>query len=386
MKLSLLSPLLAFLPSAVGAPQAYCQTNKITANSVTNSSTVPINTSPLLPFQSPALTTLNTTAWEYWYFDGVSVSSKSGVTIVFFRDPSLARIGLGPLRVSVDAVWDNGTRFTSMMFADESVLEVCGDVTKGRWTGPQSNNSFEFRSGNAYAKINLSGTSITGDPISGAFELRSFSQPRYPKGENYPDKKASVQMTPLLWWNEGIPAGHVTTDVVLKGTPLKFSGIGGTDRNFAPYIWDYIAQEWWWIRTVAGPYSWVYWKFTSAIDHKTYSYAYLEENGRPIFRSSVECSASVTTGCAAFSRTTDGTVKGSYQDQSTGFEVEFKDKKKSWKFDVEHRNVVFEAPAGSNNEYTRFVNWAKGGDVNGKQWEGLSKSEQNRIVQPIPIA
>jgi len=384
MRVTVFPLLVALLPYAQAAP-GYCQTNKITADSVTTSPNVPINTSPLLPFQSPALTTMNATAWEYWYFDGVSASTKAGVTIVFFRDPSLAPAGLGPLRVSVDAVWENGTKFTSMVFADESVLETCGDVTKGRWTGPQSNSSFEFRQGNAYAKIELSGTSITGDPVSGSFTLRSFSKPRYPGGENYPNRKASVQMAPLLWWNEGIPAGDVETDVVLKGTPLKFKGIGGTDRNFAPYIWDYIAQEWWWIRTVTGPYTWVYWKFISAIDRKTYSYAYLEQNGVPIFKSSVECSASVKTGCAVFTRTTDGTVKGSYQDQSTGFEVEFKARGKSWKFDVEHTNVVFEPTAGSNNEYTRFVNGAKGGEVKGKQFKGLSKSEQNRIEQNPPI-
>jgi hypothetical protein len=367
------------------AAPGYCQTNKITAGSITNSSNVPINTSPLTPFQSPALTTINATAWEYWYFDGVSASTKAGVTIVFFRDPSLARLGLGSLRVSVDAVWENGTRFTSIILADESVLETCGDVTKGRWTGPRSNSSFEFRQGNAYAKIELSGTSITGDTVSGSFTLRSFSRPRYPGGENYPDRKASVLLAPLLWWNEGIPAGDLTTSLVLKGTPLKFSGIGGTDRNFGPYIWDYIAQEWWWIRTVTGPYTWVYWKFISAIDRKTYSYAYLEHNGVPVFKSSVECSASVKSGCTVFTRTTDGTVKGSFQDQSTGFDLEFKAKGKSWKFDVDHSNVVFEAGATSNNQYSRFVNSAKGGEVKGKQFAGLSKSEQNRIVQNLPI-
>ncbi|KAF2689650.1 hypothetical protein K458DRAFT_413912 [Lentithecium fluviatile CBS 122367] len=379
----IISPLLALLPSVLAAPT--CQTSRVAASDITNSPNVPINTSPLLPFQSPALTTINSTAWEYWYFDGVSASTRAGITIVFFRDPSLAPLGLGPLRIAVDAVWENGTRFTSMIFHDESVVQTCGDVTKGRWTGPQSNSSFEFRGGNSYAKIDLSGTSITGDAVSGTFILRSFSKPRYPGGESYPNAKASVQLAPLIYWNEGVPAGDVTTNVVLKGTPLKFSGIGGTDRNFAPYIWDYLAKEWWWIRTVTGPYAWVYWKFVSAIDGKAYSYAYLEQSGVPIFKSSVECSATITTNCAVFGRTYDGTVKGQFADQSTGFDVEFKVKGKSWKFDVEHRNVVFEAYTGSNNEYTRFVNWAKGGEVKGTQFEGASKSEQNRIVVSPPI-
>jgi hypothetical protein len=384
MKLATLPPLLALLPSVLAAP-GYRQTNRITASSVTNSTNVPIDTSAILPFQSPALTTLNTTAWEYWYFDGVSASTRAGLTIVFFRDPSLARAGLGPLRVSVDAVWENGTRFTSMIFANESTVETCGDTTTGRWTGPQSNSSFTFSQGNANAMIELSGTSITGDAVSGVFTLRSFSKPRYPRGEVYPDRKASVELAPLIYWNEGIPAGHVSTRVELKGTELEFKGIGGTDRNFAPYIWDHLAEEWWWIRTVTGPYTWVYWKFVSGIDHKTYTYAYLERDSVPVFKSSVECSDAVMTGCTTFTRTYNGTVKGAFQDRSTGFGLLFKGKKQSWRFDVEHTNVVFEVNGASNNEYTRFVNSAKGGEVGRMQFEGASKSEQNRIKVVAPI-
>lgn len=385
MKLLTLSPLLALAPSALGLATPKCQTNKITAAEIVNGS-VGIDTSPTLPFQSPALTTMNSTAWEYWYFDGVSHSTFAGITITFFRDPSLMAAGLGPLRLGVDAVWENGTQFTSMIFADESVIETCGDVTTGRWTGAQINSTFEFQHGSQTAKITLLGTSITGDLVSGTFTLRSISNARYPSGALYPDARASVQMAPLLSWNEGVPAGDVTTDVVLKGTPLQFSGIGGTDRNFAPYIWDFLADHWWWVRAVTGPYALVYWKFVSGIDKKTYSWAYLECDGKPVFKSAVECAGDkAKSECAVFSPTEGGKVKGSFNDPSTGFDIEFKTRGRSWEFHIEHQNVVFEAPGSSNDEYSRFVNKATGGEKGGRKYEGASKSEQNQIKVIFPV-
>ncbi|KAF2205130.1 hypothetical protein GQ43DRAFT_386588 [Delitschia confertaspora ATCC 74209] len=375
------------IPAILAAPSPRCETNIITSKDVIKGS-VPINASPLLPFQSAALTQLNTTAWEYWYFDGVSHSTSAGVTIAFFRDPSLMAGGLGPLRMGVDAVWENGTWFSAMILADDSTIETCDDgTTIGRWKGPQTNSSFEFKEGNAEVKINLDGISITGDKVKGLFTLKSISNPRYPTGETFPNAKASPFMAPLLLWNEGIPAGDVNADLSFNGAKLAFKGIGGTDRNVAPYIWDFIADRWWWVRSVAGPYSFVLWKFVSAVDGKTYVWSYLEEYRRPIFRSSNECTRETDSGCAVLTLTEGGKIKGGFRDPSSGFKVELREKWKGrkWVFDIEHVNIVFEAPQGRNNEYTRFVNSVKGGEVGCKQYEGPSKSEQNRITEVIPM-
>jgi hypothetical protein len=376
---------LFLLSSSLASPTPTCQRNTITTSDLV-AGAVSLNTSPALPFQHSALTKVNATAWEYWYFDGVSEDTKSGITIVFFRDPSLASQGLGSLRVSVDAVWKNGTSFQSIILADQSTIETCGEVTTGYWTGKSINSTFAFR-GNREARIDISGSSITGDRISGTFVLRSFSNARYPAGQTYPDRKASVFMAPLLYWNEGIPSGSVKTDLTLKGTNLQFQGIGGTDRNIAAYTWDFIADHWWWVRAVAGPFSLVHWKFVSGIDKKTYSYAYLEKDSKPVFTSTKECTNAKEVDCAVFSLTHDGNVKGTFNDSSTGFEIEYrgKGKGKAWTFDIEHTNVVFEAPATSNDEYSRFVNSAKGGRVGKEQCAGQAKSEQNKIRTIFPL-
>ncbi|OCL03160.1 hypothetical protein AOQ84DRAFT_348153 [Glonium stellatum] len=345
-----------------------------------------IDTSPSTPFQWPTVPVLNSTAWEYWYFDGVSLDGTAGVTIVFFRDPSLATEGLGIMRVSLDAVWSNGTKFTTVMLANDSVVEQCGDRTTGTWTGPGMACSFEFTQ-NAAATIALAGVGITGEAVSGTYSLTSFSTARYPDGTSYPSRAASVELAPLIYWNEGVPGGNVRTDVVLAGSSLAFAGIGGTDRNWGPFTWDYVADHWWWLRAVAGPYTLVFWKFASPIDGKTHTYSYLEEHGVPVFTSTVEGAAAGGNGdYAAFELLYGGALHGSFADLSTGFQVGLHSPKrgKSWSFEVQHVHIVFEAPQG-NDQYSRFVNTAKGGEVGCQVFTGVCKSEQNKIVQVPPM-
>lgn len=197
---------------------------------------VSINTSLTLPFQHSVLERLNATAWEFWYFEGVSQNAKSGITIFFYRDNNLKCLGFTPFRISIDAVCSDGSKYSSLIFAEESTIETCDDVTRGRWEGPKVDSTFEITHGNEDIFINLNGTSYLDNDIYGSFRLKSFSNARYPKGETYPDRKASVQVAPLFYWNEGIPGGEVAVNLILNSTKLQFQGIGGADRNFAPYL------------------------------------------------------------------------------------------------------------------------------------------------------
>jgi hypothetical protein len=77
-----------------------------------------------------------------------------------------------------------------------------------------------------------------------------------------------------------------------------------------------------------------------------------------------------------------GDVHGSFLDNSTGIAVDFVGGEdcESWHFEIEHKNIEFEAPVGSNDLYSRFVNTASGGEAGGRVWEGVANSEQNVIV------
>jgi hypothetical protein len=386
-------PLLFFIIRSIRAetpPQATCTTQTITSSDLAEGP-VPIDTSPLTPFQSSAFVNQNGTVWEHWYFDAVSTTSNTGITIMFFRDANIP--GIGSLRASVDAVWHDGEKFQSMIEVEESIVEVCGDgktgTTRGWWKQKDgSESTFEFKDGNTEAKIYLNGTSLQGDHISGTFTISSFSQPRYPGGQIYSDASASVSVAPLLYWNEGQPAGHVFTSVVLGDREMKIDGgIGSVDKNWAAYIWDVLEKEHWWHHGVVGPYTFGHWKIVSAIDGKTYSYAYLEENGDTVFASTDECENDKDVGCAVLKLKEGGSVRGGFDDATTGLELEYREKNgkgRKWEFDLEYVFVEYETPTGFNDEYSRFLDKVKGGEVGKKVWNGAGKGEWNHILVNTP--
>lgn len=364
-----------------------CAVNTLTAYQTT-SAPVTIDTSPLDPFESVKLSAINSTAWEYWYYDAVSSDGTSGVAITFFRDPSLSSYGLGILRVEVDAVWSNGTQYTTTLFVNESTVTTCPDTTYGKWNMSDEGIDCSFK---ISSDLRTSSIKVAGPGVSGTFEIESFAPPRYPDGGIYPDAHSSLALAPLTYWNEAIPAGRVTSSLVLNNTPFQLTGIGGHDRNFAPYIWDYLATHWYWIRAVTGPYAVVFWTFTSAIDGVTYVSAFLSEDGVEIFASRIGTPGDMG-GYATLQLTYGGEVHGSFADQSTGFVIEMVEEEKDgcegrkWSFGIEHKNAAFEAPQGSNDAYSRFVNTASGGLVGGEVWTGAANSEQNVILVNPPLA
>lgn len=264
-----------------------------------------------------------------------------------------------------------------MLFVGESSVSTCSGVTKGLWNTTSEGFEFSFE---VSETLKTASISLSGPQVSGTWSLSSFAPPRTPDGLIYPSPKASVELAPLIYWNEAIPAGNVQTSFTLAGTPFSFTGIGGHDRNWAPYIWDYIAEHWYWVRIITGPYTLVYWIWTS-YDGQTYTSAFVSENGVEVF--GTQNGEDVT-----FTLTYGGKVHGSFKDESTGFVVELEDKScgKKWKFEIEHANIAFEAPAGNNDAYSRFVNTASGGEVGGKVWNGVGGSEQNVMQEVYPMA
>lgn len=373
---------LAILPTIIVASPSPACTTKLVTGFESVQGPVTINTSPTDPFEVTKLSAINETVWEYWYFDAVSSDGKSGVAITFFKDPSLSALGFGNLRVSLDAVWPNGTQFTSTLFVNESTITTCGDDTKGVWNQTNEGIGFSFEVSNNMKQVDVV---VAGPQVSGTFSLKSNTPARYPAGELYPSKSASLALGPLIYWNEAVPAGSVEASMILGGAPFSFTGIGGHDRNYAPFIWTFVAQHWYWIRIVAGPYTAVYWIWTSAIDGKTYTTAFLAENGKEIF-ASTNGAVSSKGAYATMALTNGPGVHGSFADSSTGFAIDFVDHDdKNWHFEVQHQNIAFEAPAGSNNNYSRFVNTASGGEKGQQVWVGAANSEQNVIPVPQPL-
>lgn len=161
------------------------------------------STSPLDSLVAPRTNSINGTAWEQWYFEGVSASGKEGITVAISRDASYAILGQGNLRVEVDVVWEDGTQFGQVEWMDSSLIENCAGNVRGTWRGPEEREySFEVAENLKTATVK-----IKSPAVSGSFFLRSFTPAHYPDGKIFPDASASTQIAPLLHWVEPIPAG-----------------------------------------------------------------------------------------------------------------------------------------------------------------------------------
>jgi hypothetical protein len=83
-------------------------------------------------------------------------------------------------------------------------------------------------------------------------------------------------------------------------------------------------------------------------------------------------------------------VHGSFGDYSTGLLLYLyagpEGNYRNWTFNIQHSNVEFETAAGSNFEYSRFVNTATGGEAGEDYWEGVAISDQAIVLynEPLP--
>lgn len=349
----------------------HCTKSRYTAFETVNTP-ISFSTSPLEQFEAPKLRPLNTTSGEQWAFDGTSASGLAGLLIGFYRDSAYAFLGPGNLRLSLDVVWENGTRFSVVDYLEESTVEECEDATRGMWAKPGHRYSFEISRDLETAKIEFD-TPV----VKGSFLINSIAPARYPDGSTFPSENASTWNAPFLHWNEPIPAGHSTVDMMVDGTPFKWTGMGGHERWWAPYSWLQIMKGWQALRAVVGPYSLSYWAPTSRIDDGVlYPSAFLTADGKKIFATR-NMLVSVTEDYLVYKPTYDGVVSGSLENQATGYEFHLVSPSadKYWKFIFEHKNMEFEFALGGGSGGTAFVGLASGGEMKELPYEGVFFNE-----------
>lgn len=330
-----------------------------------------IDTSPFTALAAPKFLTVNGSDWDEWYFDSVTYDGTQGVDILFARDASLTRFEIPIIRVSLDAVWENGTTFTTMLFATNSSVENRGSSIHGLWAGEDWTASFIIAQDNSNAVITFD-SSI----IKGTYHLESFTTPRYATNGPFPNNRGEVEFAPLIYWNSPTPGGRVSADFIINGTAFQQNGmIGGFDRNWAPFAYDYFAQEWWWSRVVTGPYAATFWILTSAVDNQTYVSAFVEKDHTVVFES-------IESSEISFVLNYNGSVHGQFEDLSTGWTIDLTPPSgPAYSFTINHTSIWFEADRfSSNNEYSRFTNVAYGGTVGEEIFHGAAINEQGHII------
>ncbi|PGH15055.1 hypothetical protein AJ80_05680 [Polytolypa hystricis UAMH7299] len=377
-KLVILGCLLASLAVVDGRSPSRCRMSQMRKPDIVEGQ-VEIDTSPMKPFQWPAISAFNSTAWENWHFDGVAQDGTSALAVTFSRGTRAPESRNGILPIMLNAVWPNGTSFSKTLYAEHAMVEECVGATYGIWDGRGFESRFEVARDSSQATILINSTDFDAELF-----LTSISKPRYANGLVFPDAEGSVAVVPLIYRNEAIPAGRANAEMKIVGELFSFEGIGGSDRTWAPFPRETLSDHWWWTRAVTGPYTLGFWNFTSAIDNSTYVGAYLDEDGESIFRYHGNVAETCSGDCVRMTLLNDDRSrlnrKGS--DKSTGFRIELQSgtSGEQWEFEIQHSNIVFEN-VSPTNEYWQFANTAKGGAVGREMFRGAASSEQSMATK-----
>ncbi|KEQ90217.1 hypothetical protein AUEXF2481DRAFT_34161 [Aureobasidium subglaciale EXF-2481] len=337
---------------------------------------------------------VNATAGEQWAFDATSSDGKSGLLIGFYHDPTYAFLGPGNLRLSLDAVWPNGSTWSVVDYLSEAHLKICNQVTTGIWS---KNNESTFYAFHFEPEKSLVSLEFHTPSVHGSITINSLLPARFPDGalESTHTVQASTFNAPAVDWIEIIPAGRADVRLSLDGTPFTWAGMGGAERWWAGQGWLDAFQGWTAVRAVLGPYVLTYWAPTSRLQAgKIFPSAFLARRGRKIFSASrigpsmdttnldpyIEYRAFSETGDLVSSTMDPGTNKPGVAKGYVLSLVEPRDGKR-WDFTLLHENMEFNFDLGNDNGGVAYVGKAKGGEVGDDTYDGVFFNEKVDVTK-----
>ena len=346
-----------------------------------------LSTSPRDHLIRPALSAVNGSAWEQWYFDLVSSTGDQSMGLCVSRDPSYKMFGKGILRVEFFVALSNGTIIGSTDFVDSSLVrECCGEV-RGEWAS--NDRSYSFRVSKDFSRAEAE---FNRPDMSGTFSLSAIAKPRYSDGSMWPSDTANHEVSPLLHITEPMPAGDARVSFTLAGAsePITWSGIGGHNRIWSSLDWFSIVRGWHNGRARVGPYVISLFEDVSKIDGQTYQGSVLFKDGEPVLQSKLRGphSESKDEDHHLITRRYGGKVHSHWGDTSTGWTLDFvsPSRGKHWRFELEHHTLAFEVDLGPNKGLGGFTDIVSGGEVGGEQYGGgVGVSEQVFLPEAMSI-
>ncbi|KPM39333.1 hypothetical protein AK830_g7257 [Neonectria ditissima] len=340
---------------------------------------------PLVPFDSPMVSSFNSTVSENWSFDAVSHDGKASIVVYVTRGTVANNVGAQRGLISVS--WANGTRYIENAFVDVSTLTVCPKSTSGLWTNNAKNISWGFTASTDFKRLLFT---IKSPTINGTFKLKNRGPPIYPGGLVYPNAKASVMLAPEMYWQEQFPVADAEVDLDIRGTPFVLSGVGGRDKNWNSRPWAVISGNWDMGRTIVGPYGLMFWNYTSAVDGQSYFSATLMKGNNVIFRTSNEqpsCSETygtvkLTTSGPVHLASAPGAPSPLLRSRHSGYLIDLVSPKtgEHWRFTLDFSQTTFWFPASETLNVGQFGGKVSGGLVGGKQFKGVASGSVQEYV------
>jgi hypothetical protein len=181
-------------------------------------------------FDGPQVSPINSTSWDWWYFDAVSPDLKTALSIVFYNALPSGFPFLAPSDTvtiaTLDCIFENGTQFYAVLEASEAIITTVGDGSSGcfegtgaSWIGAPDMTTYRV-------EINSPKNGIVG-----TFELRSLAPAHYPCGTA--EAGQSMMVGPNIGWSNAVPDAVGTVDFKIAGSDFAWTGVGYHDKVFS---------------------------------------------------------------------------------------------------------------------------------------------------------
>ncbi|PYH89413.1 hypothetical protein BO71DRAFT_453457 [Aspergillus ellipticus CBS 707.79] len=206
---------------------------------------------------APKLDEINTTVFEWWYFDAISSANPNASLVFTFFTATATGFPLIPPNASsvlLTYVW--ATMPDGRVVVDRAVpgdAAVLGEEGRsaGLWEG----------TGGWISSVDLGGKGMVEAWVG--WEGGRLHPPTTPcSNPNAFDP--SLILGPYLGWVDLVPAARAVVDVVVDGQPLQFTGYGYHDKNWGSRPFQTLIKTWSWGHATVGAYSLVWFQYHPA--------------------------------------------------------------------------------------------------------------------------
>ncbi|KAJ7445626.1 hypothetical protein FB451DRAFT_1005018, partial [Mycena latifolia] len=227
---------------------------------------------------APKIHPVNSSTFEWWYFDAVphDPRSRASVVVVFYTAtasafPFLAPAGTATL-AQIAVTFPNGTAYGATVPADGATVTADENVSSGDW----HNSGFRWtHSGDHSGYTVLIDAPHIG--VKGSIRFRSPAPAHYPCGPTVAGQ--TMEAGPGNGWANAVPDADATVDLTIGRTKLTFAGLGYHDKNWGNEPFATHLASWYWGHGRLGAYS-IVWFDVLARDGKEHVSAYAAKHGR----------------------------------------------------------------------------------------------------------
>ncbi|EEU33822.1 uncharacterized protein NECHADRAFT_89104 [Fusarium vanettenii 77-13-4] len=228
------------------------------------------------PFDGPKVIPINSTTFDWWYFDVVAKDASQSLTVAFYTAPKTALAFLPELDtlnfVHVSGVFPNGTRFVSIIPAQDSQVRTVGDGSSGSWEG--TGFSWQGSPTLDHYRIAANNASLG---YKGYIKLKSVAPAHYPCGPA--TRGLSEEVVPGVGWANAMPDAEGEVKFQIGDHHMSFTGYGYHDKNWGSRPFYDSVGSWYWGHARLGDYSIVW--FDTLDTHETeYVSAYVSKAGK----------------------------------------------------------------------------------------------------------